>query len=450
MARRLNATDAYAIMNALVEQATGQQSSIQTGDLSAYISAGEKVLASGLENTLEALSIVLGRTIIAVRPYKARASVVRAASFDEYKTRMRKISYYSDKALATGAWNTQVYTKNLGPGRDNTDGPDNAGGTKDATKSMWEQHPVIPLEMNFGGFDTWDDGITIYKKQLRIALRDPQEMANYLNGQMISKGNDIEMQKEAYDTMGFIGYMGALFAAEKVLNTGMAVNMTAEFNNYYGTSYTTTELLTTYLKEFTGFFVSFVKTMVDDFERNTLKRHWSPPKQVNGVDYVLLRHTDRNNIKLAMYDPFWKKVEATVMPEIFNDRYLTFDNFERMTYWQSNAPGEQAKLDLYPALPDITGTHSGQQYKGDKVTLYYVLGCIFDKDACMTNHALDDSDATPLEARKKYYSIWWNFLKQSTIDLTEQGCLLYMADNASGTRATVVDPSILDGKVTFQ
>ena len=47
MARRLNATDAYDIMNALVEQATGQQSSIQTGDLSAYISAGEKVLASG-------------------------------------------------------------------------------------------------------------------------------------------------------------------------------------------------------------------------------------------------------------------------------------------------------------------------------------------------------------------------------------------------------------------
>lgn len=450
MARRLNATDAYQIMNALVEQATGEQSSIQNGDLSAYISAGEKVLASGVENTLEALSIVLGRTVIAVRPYKARASVIRAASFDEYKTRMRKISYYSDKALATGAWNTQIYTKNLGPGRDNTDGPDNALGGKDATKSMWEQHPVIPLEMNFGGFDTWDDGITIYKKQLRIAMRDPAEMAKYLNGQMISKGNDIEMQKEAYDTMGFIGYIGALFAAESVLHTGMAVNLTAEFNNYYGTSYTTNQLLTTYLKEFTGFFVSFVKTMVDDFERNTLKRHWSPPKTVNGEDKVLLRHTDRSDIKLAMYDPFWKKVEATVFPEIFNDQYLTFDNFERMTYWQSNTPGDQAKIDVYPPLPDITGTHSGEQYKGDRVQLAYVLGVIFDKDACMTNHALDDADATPMEGRKKYYNLWWNFVKQSTIDLTEQGCLLYMADNSSGGKSTVVDPSILDGKVTFQ
>ena len=450
MARRLNATDAYLIMNNLVEQATGEQSSIAEGDVSAYISAGEKVLATGMENTLEALSIVLGRTIIAIRPYKARASVIRAASLDEYKTRMRKISYYSDKALPTGAWNTQVYTKNLGPGRDNTDGPDNSGGTKDAVKSMWEQHPVIPLEMNFGGFDTWDDGLTIYKKQLRIAMRDPQEMANYLNGQMISKTNDIEMQKEAYDTMSLCGYMAALFDAEKVLGTGMAINMTAEFNNYYSTSYTTTQLLTTYLKEFTGFFVAFVKTMVDDFGRNTLKRHWSPAKTVNGVSLYLPRHTRRDEIKMVMYDPFWKKVEATVFPEVFNDQYLSFDNFESFTYWQSNTPGNQAKLDISPALPDITGTHSGEQYKGDRVQLYYVLGAIFDKDACMTNHALDDADATPLEARKKYYSIWWNFLKQSTIDLTEQGCLLYMADNASGSKATAVDPAILNGNITFQ
>lgn len=450
MARRLNATDAYLIMQNLVKQATGETTTIAEGDVSAYISAGEKVLATGFENTLEALSIVLGRTLIAVRPYRARASIIRAANFDEYKTRMRKISYYSDKALPTGAWNTQIYSKNLEAGRTNDEGPDNGGGTKDATKSMWEQHPVIPLEMNFGGFDTWDEAITIYKKQLRIAMRDPAEMAKYVNGQMIAKGNDIEMEKEAYDTMTLCGYLAALFDAEKVLHTGMAVNMTAEFNNFYDTEYTTTQLLTTYLKEFTGFFVSFVKTMVDDFDRNTLKRHWSPPKQVNGVDLVLPRHTSRSDIKMVMYDPFWKKVEATVFPEVFNDEYLTFDNFESVTYWQSNTAGNQAKIDISPALPDITGTHSGLQYKGDRVQLYYVLGAIFDKDACLTNHALDDADATPMEARKKYYNMWWNFLKQATVDLTEQGCLLYMADNASGSKATVVDPSILDGKITFQ
>lgn len=450
MARRLNATDAYLIMTNLVKQATGEEVELQTNDLSAYIAAGEKVMSTGFENTLEALSIVLGRTIIAVRPYKARATIIRQDNLDLYKTRMRKISYYSDKPLPTGAWNTDIFPKNLGRGRSNGQGEQESGEYK-ATKSQWEQHPVIPVEMNFSGFSTWDDAITIYKKQLRIAMRDPQEMANYLNGQMISKTNDIETEKEAFDTLNLTGYMMALFAANKVLNNGMAVNLTAEFNNYYGTTYTSQQLRTTYLKQFTGFYVAFVKTMVEDFARLTAKRHWTIPKTFDdSTVHGVLRTTPRDRIKMAMYDPFWKKVEATVFPEIFNDQYLTFDNFESFTYWQTDAPGLQAKLSGYTSLPDITGTHSGQQYKSDKVEIDYVLGVIFDEDACMTNHALDDADATPMEARKKYYNLWWNFVKNATVDISEQGVLLYMADNANGGKATVVDPSILDGSVTFQ
>ena len=450
MARRLNATDAYLIMTNLVKQATGEEVELQTNDLSAYIAAGEKVMSTGFENTLEALSIVLGRTIIAVRPYKARGSIIRQDNLDLYKTRMRKISYYSDKPLPTGAWNTDIFPKNLGRGRSNGQGEQESGEYK-ATKSQWEQHPVIPVEMNFSGFSTWDDAITIYKKQLRIAMRDPQEMVNYLNGQMISKTNDIETEKEAFDTLNLTGYMMALFAANKVLNNGMAVNLTAEFNNYYGTTYTSQQLRTTYLKQFTGFYVAFVKTMVEDFARLTAKRHWTIPKTFDdNTVHGVLRTTPRDRIKMAMYDPFWKKVEATVFPEIFNDQYLTFDNFESFTYWQTDAPGLQAKLSGYTSLPDITGTHSGAQYKSDKVEIDYVLGVIFDEDACVTNHALDDADATPMEARKKYYNLWWNFVKNATVDISEQGVLLYMADNANGGKATVVDPSILDGSVTFQ
>lgn len=449
MARRLNATDCYLIMENLVKQATGEETSIVTGDLSAYISAGEKVMSTGFENTLEALSIVLGRTIIAVRPYKARASLIRQDNLDLYKTRMRKISYYSDKPLPAGAWNTDLYPKNLGPGRGAGQGEKEDDVYK-ATKSQWEQHPVIPLELNFSGFSTFDEAITIYKKQLKIALRDPREMAEYLNGQMMSKTNDIELEKEAFDTMNLIGYMGGLFACNKVLNNGMAVNMTAEFNNHYHTSYTSEQLRTTYLKQFNGYFTSFVKTMIDDFKRLTAKRHWTVPKQIDGKDYVILRTTPANRIKIAMYDPFWKLCEATVFPEIFNEQYLKFDNFESFTYWQSDAPGNQAKISLYPALPDITGTHDGQQYKGDKVEIDYVLGAIFDEDGCVTNYALDDADASPLEARKKFYNLWWNFVKNATVDFSEQGVLLYMADNANGGKATSVDPAILDGKVTFQ
>ena len=77
MARQLTVKDAYQIMNALVKEATGQQSTIQTEDLSAYVSAGETVLATGKENTLKALSMVLGRTIIAIRPYRAQFNLIQ-------------------------------------------------------------------------------------------------------------------------------------------------------------------------------------------------------------------------------------------------------------------------------------------------------------------------------------------------------------------------------------
>ena len=40
--------------------------------------------------------------------------------------------------------------------------------------------------MNFSGFSTWDEAITIYKKQLRIAMRDPQEMANCLKKKLLT------------------------------------------------------------------------------------------------------------------------------------------------------------------------------------------------------------------------------------------------------------------------
>jgi hypothetical protein len=46
----------------------------------------------------------------------------------------------------------------------------------------------------------------------------------------------------------------------------------------------------------------------------------------------------------------------------------------------------------------------------------------------MIDYQLEDADATPMEARKKYYNMWWSFSKNIIKDYTENGVLLYMAD----------------------
>jgi len=71
MARSLTPQDAYSIMNLLVKEATGQDATIQAVNSSTFVSVGETVLATGTENVLNALSRLVGRTMVAVRPYNA-------------------------------------------------------------------------------------------------------------------------------------------------------------------------------------------------------------------------------------------------------------------------------------------------------------------------------------------------------------------------------------------
>ena len=98
MARVLTPQDAYSIMNLLVAQATGQDTQ-SVVDSSSFVSAGETVLATGMENVINSLSIVLNRTLIASRPYNAKLALIQSENDSVYSTRMRKISFYSRMAL---------------------------------------------------------------------------------------------------------------------------------------------------------------------------------------------------------------------------------------------------------------------------------------------------------------------------------------------------------------
>lgn len=428
MARSLTPRDAHVLMNALVKEATGQNSTIQVVDSSTFVSAGETVLASGVENTLNSLALVLGRRFMAVRPYRARLNNINALNTGLYSHRLSKISFYSRDALASGDWNTQLNPANLAEGVDNT-GSTTSGSER--TPSMFEQHPAIALEMNFAGSSVWEDSTTVYRQQLQQAFRNENTFNEFVAGIMTEKGNDIESQKEAFNRMTLLSYMAGLYDVDSVLSNGMAVNLTAEFNTANGTSYTTARLQTTYRKEFLAFFVSYVKKLSRMMEYRTAARHWTVPKTVGGVSHSILRHTPRDRQKMFLYEPFFIDAEANVLPEIFNDEYLKLDNYEGVMYWQN--PNDPSSIDVVPSIPDIAGTASGLQVEGSRVQLSNVLGVIFDTDALMIDYQLEDALSSPVEARKRYYNIWWSFAKNAITDYTEQGILLYMAD-ASSTR----------------
>lgn len=421
MARQLTPRDAHALMNELVKQATGQKN-IAVVDSSTFASAGEMVLATGTENVLNSLGIVLGRTFMAVRPWKAPLRLINAINTGAYTSRMRKISFYSKDAQASGDYNTQLFT-NLAMGFDNGENPD-AGGTPQATKSQWEQNQPVPLEMNFGGSSTWEDSITVYDTQLKIAFRNEEEFLRFVSGYMTEKGNDIESQKEAFNRMTLLNHMAGVYDLTPYGAT--VINLTTAFNAKYGTSYTRSDLLTTYFSEFLAFFVSEFKGVSDKMLNRSKKYHWSPAKTVNGVSYNLLRHTPKDRQKAILYKPFFRDAEAQVMPQIFNPEYLKVENYEGVEFWQAENAG--AAINVTPAIPDADSTSPtyGTQIAGANVSLDYVIGAIFDEDALMVDYQLDASETTVKEARKRYRNIWWTFSKNAINDFTENFVLFIM------------------------
>lgn len=430
MARSLTPRDIHALMNQLVEQATGQPVETEVVDASTFVSAGELVMATGTENVLNSLSIVLGRTFMAVRPYKAKLAIINALNTDMYTNRMRKISFYSRKALASGDFNTQLYT-NLAKGYTN-------GKNEDAsTASMWEQNPAIPLEMNFAGQSTWEDSTTQYEYQLKTVFRDENEFNKFVSGIMIEKANDIESQKEAFNRMTILNHIAGVYDLDKANPNGRVINLTKAYNDKFGTAYTSEQLRTTYLKEFLAFFVATFKMESKYMTTRSLAYHWSPAKTVGDEDYYLLRHTPYNRQKVMLYEPLFVEATAQVLPEIFNPEYLDIKTqYEGVDYWQFF---KSPAIDFVPAIPDVS---TGVQTAGAEVNLPYVVGMIFDEDAIMIDYQLEDASSTPLEARKHYRNLWWTFSKNAICDFSENSCIFIMEDESetpdlSGSKVSI-------------
>ena len=430
MARLLTQKDVYAIINAMAEDLTGGSATVTAVDTSSFISVGELVMSYGTENVLNSLGMLMGRILIASRPYEGKFNLINAIDTGVYSHRIEKISYYSRgaDALPSGAWNTDLYT-NLAEGFTNGQNVDSVSGDAQSTKSMWEQHYVYPLEMNFAGSSVWDACITIPEVQLQQCMRDEGIFNELLSGMLTEHNNDIETQKEAFRVSVVLNFIAGIYdmnAAGKM--PGSVVNLTEAFNKYYygsdTTSYkTSAQLRSTYLKEFLEFMTSELKDYMQKMTNRSENFHWTPAKTVDGESLKLFRHTEKSRQRLFMFEPLFRRAEAIVMPEIFNDRYLTRPQYEGIEYWQCE--NDPSSVSVTPAIPDAT---TGYQTTGSAVSLDYVVALLFDEDACMTDFQLERVDSTPLEARKLYRNLWLHASRNNINDFTEKAVLFIMAD----------------------
>lgn len=421
MARTLTPKDGYLLINQIVREATGQ-ASITVVDASTFVSAGETLLSQQRENVLNAISIVLGRTFAAVRPYRARLLSLNAINSGVYTSRFRKISYYTKDALPSGFFNTDAFTNFA----DSYTAGDNGGAS---TKSQYEQHPAMPLEMNFGGSTTWQDCITYYEDKLETAFNSVESFNAFIEGILVNHGNLIEHQKEAWNRMTLLSAVAARNALETAgITKGCVINLTTEFNTFFGTNYTSAQLRSTYLKEFLEFMTAKIKETSDRFTEDSTAYHDPLTKTVGGVNYSILRHTPKDRQKLLLFGPLWRLAESIVMPEIFNDSYLKLDSqFEPVEYWQSNYDDTERPQVIYNGA--YYDSVSGEQKAVGTQTIDYLVGVLFDEDAIVVDTVLERSMTSAPEARKGFRNTWNTYAFNAINDQTENMTIFIMDDS---------------------
>lgn len=421
MARTYTPRDAHALVNLINAELTGQNPALTQVTTDNFVSVGETIYQHQTENIYNSISMVLLKTIIAARTLAEDLIIMNAEDTGVYSSRVRKISYLTKEAKASGDFNTQLYT-NLAEGFTAGQNPD-SNGVLQSTKSQWEQCPVYPVELNFGGMSTWEYGITWYKDQAKNAFKSEDEFMQFWNGALVENSNDIIREKNAYRRAILLNFLAGIYDLQA--QGTVAINLTQEFNTEYQTNYTSAQLRTTYRKDFLEFFVERFKIVSKQLKQSSVNYHVQITKTVNGVDHVLLRDTPMSRQRAILYEPLFIKAEATVLPEIFNPQYLDIEKgYQPVMWWQNE--NDPSAINVVPSIPDFANT--GLQITGAPVNLEYVVGVLYDEEALMSNFQLDDANTTPLEARKRFRNTWYSMARNGLNDFTEKAALFYMAD----------------------
>lgn len=404
MANSLTPTDVYGIVNAMSAEMFGQNSTLTAFNTSTFATVGEAMLRTGYENTVGALSSVIGRTIIAARPYRGKFRIIMRVP-QEFGLITRKISFYATKLEESNDWNTNINATQIVDG---------------ASIDPWTITKTYPLEINFAGLKVTQKNYTIFRYQLKQAFKDEASFGSFVSGLLVRIANDLEVMMDAENRLQVVNAIGATY------NVGAArqkVNLTAAFNAFYGTSYTAAQLLSTYFDELMKFFVMRIKGDMSLMEEENELFHIFPAKNDDGGNALsLTRHTAPEDRRLLLYMPRIRQAEATIFPSLFDSSYLRLDQFEGVEYWQNpNVP------EAVSVTPNQLNTTTGQSENGSAVALDHVFALLFDRDALATSVHVEDVLTSPVNNKGSYYNVTYHWGKDHMLDQTENMILYYLA-----------------------
>ena len=404
MANTLTPTDVYGIVNAMSLEMFGPNATLTAMNTSTFATVGEAMLRAGYENTVGALSTVIGKSIISARAYRGKFRIIMRVP-QEYGLITRKISFYSTWLETSTDWNTNLNGTQIVDG---------------SSIDPWGITKTYQLEINFAGLKVTQKNYTVFRYQLKQAFASESAFGTFVSGLLVRIANDLEIMMDAENRLQVLNAIGATY---NVGATRSKVNLVTEYNAFYNASETATTLLTTKFDELMKFFVMRLKNdMALMEEENELFHIYPARNDDSGNALILTRHTPAEARRLLLYMPIIRQAESTIFPSLFSTGYLRLSDYEPVEYWQN--PNDGMAVDI---TPNQLNTTTGESETGSQVQISYVLALLFDRDALATSVHVEDVLTSPVNNKGSYYNVTYHWAKDFRLDQTENMVLYYLA-----------------------
>lgn len=384
----MNFEQASTLLASLHEQATGK-SALTPTDLSDFISVAQSTLQAGYDPVINAISQVVGRTIIAVRPYDRKFRGLEITN-DRWGGITRKINFADRPPV-----DSKVYQLVDGQSVD-----------------QYEVRKPNVLQTNYVGSDVYTGFYTIFTTQLDSAFRSPEAFGEFMSGLMEHFSNEREQWLENFTRSALNNFIaGELDLAR----TDNVIHLLTEYNALTGLSLTaqTVRQPANYSP-----FIKWLYSRVGELSDKMAERSELFQAKITGYD--IYRHTPVRDQRIYMLSEYLKSFETEVKSDVYNAGYLNIAGVEGVSFWQSIQSPDQ--ISSTPVVIDSTGAYA----KGTAVTQDKIIGVMFDRDAIAYNIFNDSMDTTPMNARGKFYNIFNNMNVRFTNDFTEKGIVLVL------------------------
>lgn len=390
-----------AVLNSLVQQATGRSSVIATE--ADFISVAQTALNLGKDAIFNALTNVLARTIFAIRPYSASMKGLEK-SLPQWGAYMRKINIVDSDWKDNDAYKYPVTY-------DSTQTVPSGNGL---SVDPWVINKRDFIQTNFLGQSVFSDHYTVFEDQLETAFQNSTEFGQFIGMLSTNMNNKLEVCYENISRHLVTNFIGGLLAENA---SDRVVNLLTLYNSETGGSYTATSI---YAPANYPAFIKWAYAKIAAIA--SMFKEYSVKYQTTISGKYTPRHTPYDKQKMYMLASDRYAIDSRVLADTFHDNYLTYADVETVNFWQGiNSP------DTIIVKPTYTNTSGVVTTPTNAITQAGVFGVLFDEDAIGWARVHQNVLSTPVNPRGEYRNIFYNMRLRCFSDNCEKGVVFIIA-----------------------